>query len=387
MEPAPDLTSPGPVEAPARAASRLASLGPVATLLAFYARHRRFAPAAFFLGGTIWDAATVYRIDSLIDNGLVITYLVLLGALIPISALVESGRLTGARLEKARPWLVPIKQFLFGALFSTFVFFYVQSASWSGTAFFLLFLVGLLIANEFLHERIASVHLDLGLYLVAATTFFVYFVPMVTTIMNVVTFLVASALATGLVYLLAEFLRKRDVFPTKREVTISRSVIAGLTALFVVAYMANWIPPVPLAVRESGIYHGVRRENGGYELRREVQPWWAFWRNDDSTFRRAPGDEVYCFTSVFAPTRLENRIVHVWQFKDEDGDWQTADRIGYEIVGGRDHGYRGYTFKRSVSPGDWRVSVETESGRILSRISFEVFDTDEPAEWIWEAAR
>lgn len=366
---------------------KLASLGPVVAALAFYGRHRRFTPVVFFFGGTVWDAATVYRIDSLIDNGLIITYLLLLGGLIPVSALVESGRIAGPRWEKVRPWFVPIKQFLFGALFSTFVFFYVQSASWSGTAFFLLFLVGLLIANEFLHERVASVHLDLALYLVAATTFFVYFVPMVTKIMNVATFLVACALAAGLVFLLSEFLRKRNVFRTKREVAVSRAVIAGLAGLFVVAYVANWIPPVPLALRESGIYHGVRRENGGYDLRREVQPWWAFWRNDDSTFSRAPGDAVYCFTSVFAPTRLENRIVHVWQYRDADGDWQTADRIGYEIVGGRDQGYRGYTLKRTVSPGDWRVSVETESGRILSRIAFEVIDTDEPAEWIWESAR
>lgn len=365
---------------------RPASLGPVAALLAFYARHRRFAPAAFFLAGTAWDAATIYRIDSPIDNGLVIGYLVLLGVLLPVAALVEAGHIAGPRWERMRPWFVPVKQFLLGALFSTFVFFYVQSASWSGTAVFLLALVGLLVANEFLHERVASVHLDLALYFVASATFFVYFVPMVTKVMGLATFVAGTGLAAGLVWLLAEFLRRRGVYRSTRQVYTSRAVIVGLFALYQAAYFGNWIPPVPLALRESGIYHEVVREDGGYRLRREAAPWYRFWQDDDANFRRREGDAVYCFTSVFAPTRLGSRIYHVWQQKTEAG-WEDRDRIGYEIVGGRDHGYRGYTYKRTVAPGRWRVRVETSDRRVLSYVAFEVTDTEEPAEWTWEDAR
>ena len=42
------------------------------------------------------------------------------------------------------------------------------------------------------------------------------------------------------------------------------------------------------------------------------------------------------------------------------------------IAGGREGGYRGYTIKQRVMPGDWRVDVETPEGRIIGRVSFRV---------------
>jgi len=53
-------------------------------------------------------------------------------------------------------------------------------------------------------------------------------------------------------------------------------------------------------------------------------------------------------------------------------DYVTTDRIGFPISGGRDDGYRGFTVKQRVTPGDWRVDVETDDGRILGRVSFRV---------------
>jgi len=48
------------------------------------------------------------------------------------------------------------------------------------------------------------------------------------------------------------------------------------------------------------------------------------------------------------------------------------------VVGGRDNGYRGYTFKRHVQPGRWRVEVRTETGRLLGRIPFELVPAERP---------
>ena len=46
--------------------------------------------------------------------------------------------------------------------------------------------------------------------------------------------------------------------------------------------------------------------------------------------------------------------------------------IPIAIAGGRDKGYRGYTFKQRVMPGEWRVDVETAEGRVIGRVSFRV---------------
>ena len=46
------------------------------------------------------------------------------------------------------------------------------------------------------------------------------------------------------------------------------------------------------------------------------------------------------------------------------------------ISGGREGGYRGYTIKQRVMPGDWRVDAETAEGRIIGRVSFRVEEPD-----------
>jgi hypothetical protein len=40
------------------------------------------------------------------------------------------------------------------------------------------------------------------------------------------------------------------------------------------------------------------------------------------------------------------------------------------MTGGRETGYRLYTMKQRVQPGEWRVDVETEDGRLLGRMTF-----------------
>ena len=88
---------------------------------------------------------------------------------------------------------------------------------------------------------------------------------------------------------------------------------------------------------------------------------------------------VYCFAAVFAPTRLHTKIYHHWRVYDEDERaWVSTDRIGYAVEGGRHRGYRGYTFKRRVRPGAWRVDVETEAGRVIGRIRFDVVPVAAP---------
>jgi len=70
---------------------------------------------------------------------------------------------------------------------------------------------------------------------------------------------------------------------------------------------------------------------------------------------------------------LRTALFHHWQRYDEKRrEWVPTDRIGYAISGGREGGYRGYTYKQALSPGEWRVDVETAEGRVLGRVPFQV---------------
>src|SRR5690606_2809869 len=114
-----------------------------------------------------------------IDNAILLVYLLSLGALILVATLVEAGRLDRPWSTKYRAAYPAAIQFFMGALFSAFTIYYFQSASLTSTSVFLLLLVGLLVANEFIHRRLLNLYLLFALYYFVAFSFFVFFVPVV----------------------------------------------------------------------------------------------------------------------------------------------------------------------------------------------------------------
>src|SRR5574341_226424 len=331
------------------------------------------AAALFFFAGVTYDSLTLTRIDRLQDNLVLLLYLAALGVLTVLAARAEP--LAGSQPARGQPLYRVGIQFLLGGLFSAYAIFYSRSASLTTAGIFALVLVGLLVGNEFLRDRLSNLRLLLGLYSLASFSFFTFFIPVLAGLMNTAVFLVGARLSLGLTLMLTWLIHRG-----RRERGSSRILRASLPAMGVIGtlvafYFLNWIPPVPLSLQFGGIYHGVSREDGIYRLAYESRPWYRIWeRSDDPFHGEGP---VYCFTAVFAPVDLTSTVYHRWQRRPVEGEgkaknYVTTDRIGFPISGGRDAGYRGFTVKQRVTPGDWRVDVETADGRIIGRVSFRV---------------
>lgn len=349
----------------------------------FYQRYSRFVPVAAFFGGFTWDSLTLTRIDLMFDNLILLLYILCIGGLILIVTLVENGRLGRPWLLKYRDWYPVAMQFFLGGLFSAYVIFYVQSASLTKNALFVLVLFLLLVANEFLEKRLTNLYLLLALYFVAAFSFFIFFIPVVTKVMNLFTFIAAGLSSLLLVGGLLYILHRWGLFMTRKALLLAAAPPVVLYLVVNLFYWQNWIPPVPLSLKDRGIYHHAHKdpESDLFVLQYERPKWYQFWKTDDDPFHYAPGDSVNCFTAVFAPTMLTKGIVHHWQkYLPSREAWVTTDRLQFPITGYREGGYRGITRKVNVSPGDWRVNVETEDGLLLGRIDFEVVEVPERVE-------
>ncbi|MEK6634582.1 MAG: DUF2914 domain-containing protein, partial [Nitrospirota bacterium] len=125
-------------------------------------------------------------------------------------------------------------------------------------------------------------------------------------------------------------------------------------------------------------YREVQRQGDQFLLTYD-RKWYEVWKRSENPF---PADEpIYCFTAVFAPVALDATVYHHWYFRPNSSKPFThADKIPIKISGGREGGYRAYTFKQRLDPGDWRVDVETEDGRIVGRVSVRVEQrSDQPA--------
>lgn len=119
--------------------------------------------------------------------------------------------------------------------------------------------------------------------------------------------------------------------------------------------------------------HDVRIENNKYVVTYEKEENYIFWRDHKLKFSYSPDEDVYVFSSIFAPAELKKSISHRWKWYNETMDeWEMVEDIGYEITGGRDGGFRGYTYKNNVKPGQWEVDVITEEGLVLGVIDFEI---------------
>ena len=358
-----------------------------------------FLPAVFFFAGVTFDSVTLTRIDRLRDNLIILLYLSLLGALIVLTTRADLGRTTTdatvvpenvkslvnvkSLIARAQPHYPHAIQFLLGGLFSAYTIFYSQSASLTTTAVFFALLIALLVGNEFLRDRFtnANVRLLMSLYALVVFSFFTFFLPVLIGAMNTVVFLIGAGLSAAVTIKVVRLIyQQQEPAPSRWEEAWTSLPAIALIVVLVGFYFLKWIPPVPLSLKFAGVYHKVAKVDDEFQLEFEKAAWYQFWKRSDDPFHgKGP---TYCFTAVFAPVALHTTIFHRWQHRAHEGrGFSMTDRIPIAIAGGREGGYRGYTVKQRVMPGDWRVDVETAEGRVIGRVSFRVEEPDgEPPE-------
>ncbi len=339
-----------------------------------------FMPVVFFLSGIIYDTLTLTRIDRLQDNLILLLYVVVLGALIVLTGRLgvepvdssESSHAPGLTqtFVRVRPYYPMAMQFLLGGLFSAYAIFYSRSATLTSTAIFFGLLILLLVGNEFLRDRLSNLRLLISLYAVVCFAFFTFFLPVILGYMNSGIFLIGAVVTVAVILRVVQLIYRNNSERSSQEaiqVTIPAvALIAGLVGF----YFLNWIPPVPLSLKFGGMYHEIKRNGDQFELSFEKR-WYQVWKRSDTTY--PPNAPIYCFSAVFAPVDLNTTIYHHWYFRPNDSrPFMHADRIPIKISGGREGGYRAYSFKQGLDLGEWRVDVESQDGRIIGRVSVAV---------------
>ena len=315
---------------------------------------RKYAPVLFFIGGFAWDALTLGRSIKPVDLFILAAYLAGAAAI-----LVMLGR--GVTFRGSQ-YLGPVLQFFFGGIFSALFIFYFLSSGGLGGYLFVIGLAALLIGNEFLGNRYAELTLSWTFFTLSACMFFNFALAHLFRSINTFWFYLGTVVAM----LLALVLRRLSLH---EAASVKPSLaVAGLLLLL---HAFNLIPPVPLVKKQMLIAHDLRKEGRAYVVRVE-SPEWRFWRTSSATFHRRDHERVYCFTSVFVPNGIRTTIRHRWERVDSGGNWVTMDLRAFPIEGGRQGGYRGYTFKQNLIPGRWRVIAESESGATIGFVDFTV---------------
>jgi hypothetical protein len=345
---------------------------PIKRIVAWYKRYERPFSSISLIGGFVFDALTLRRVDAFWENfWIVVHLLVVAGAILVLNRmkpLLES-EVVGKTDAELDFWMVNLLQFTFGGILSAFLIFFfrgsVLSASWP----FLLILTIAFIANERLKHHFERTIFQISLFFLSLFVFAIYIVPVIVGSIGPWVFLLSGVLSLVLLkfflVLMTRISRTRSV-PLK-EIWISVVVIFfGMNAL----YFTNIIPPLPLSLSDGGVYYSVSRSLGGEYLLESEKARWIDYLKPSTDMHIEQGQPLFVFTAVFSPARLDTDIVHEWQnFIEENGEWVTTSRISLHITGGREEGFRTYSVSR-VSQGKWRVNIKTPSGQTIGRVNF-----------------
>ncbi len=340
---------------------------------AWYTKHEHlFLPGAL-LFGFIVDVITFKSLD------IELSFIILAGHLLFAGCVILFMNVYDARWSSMQARIIsyirlfsPIAlQFSFGALLSASFIFYsfagVFSVSWP----LLVVLLFLMLSNELFKKMYQRPLVQLTLYYFLLFMFFSLVLPFVFRSISSWLFLFSGILS--LAGIIGYFYAFRAFIP---DVAAQQRVFATRVAVIFVAmnvlYVFNVIPPVPLSVRDAGPFLDVKRSDHVYQVVAQK----------DSLLQKLipgkkmyiqKGENIYVFTSIFAPSELHTRIVHHWQMFDEQDDaWRSTSKLAYGISGGRKDGYRGYTLRPITESGKYRVLVETERGQVMGKVSFRV---------------
>lgn len=344
----------------------------------FIRKHGKYAPILFFVGGFIIDSLTLGRIDRVYDLVLLTSHMTLLTITLYLFNLTDDNKWKNTFLERFELYLPLAIQFFFGGLSSAYVIYFSRSVSLSKTGTFFAILVLLLIANEFLKKRISNKYLQFSLYYFISFTFFAFMIPVIMKEMSTSIFLLSGIVSTVITISLILFIYFSSP-STRAEVRLPKllGIVVSMYLFINVLYYFNMIPPVPLALDRGIVAHNITKENNDYVVTYEADEWYIFWREHKIKFYHHLDERVYVFSSIFAPTDLNKSVSHRWSYYNpETATWQVMDEIAYEIVGGRDNGFRGYSYKENVIDGLWKVEVVTkEENLLLGVIDFEIIST------------
>jgi len=347
----------------------------------FYARFERPISSLSLVGGFVFDALTLQRVDALWDNFWVVAHLAIVGVFMVLIHAQESAPGDEHDATKKHFWYVNILQFFFGGILSTYLVFYFRSADILVTWPFILILVAAFWANESLKRHYIRLSFQISLYFLCLYSFAIFLVPVLLHQIGNQIFLISGAVALALIgiFILTLYILAREKFKRSRKIILIS--ILSIIVLINILYFTNLIPPIPLSLKGGDIYHSVLRDtSGNYIVQNENSGWLQYFQLYPD-FHEVVGSPIYAFSAIFSPSDLNLTIVHQWQYYNSaTGKWVTAGTVELPVVGGRDGGFRTFSVWTNATAGHWRVNVKTQNGQTIGTMRFNVVSVPtEPA--------
>ena len=257
-------------------------------------------------------------------------------------------------------------QFFFGGLFSALVVCYFKSSGSLASFLLVILLAILLVGNEFLQKKYESFGVSLAFFCLLGTMFMNFAIPHLVHRIGFIWFLISTVLSFGLCLFIWKISHR------KKSILVAPALIS---IFLIVAYIMNWVPPVPLVLKQKLACQNF--DKASYSGDVDAPSLLQMIGLKIPSVHRVDSSEVYFLTSVYAPAKLKAELEYLWYYQDpKTGKYMLTDRISsgrMMINGGRESGFRTFTRKKNTPPGKYRVEIAYKNGAVIGSGTFEVF--------------
>ncbi len=345
----------------------------------FYGRFERPISSLSLIAGFVFDALTLHRADTFFENAWILGHLVLIGVFIFLIHIQASESGDEANPSKKHFWYVNILQFIFGGTLSAYLVLYFRSADIFVAWPFIVILILAFIANESLKRYYVRLSFQISLFFLSIYAFTIFLLPIIFHKISMEIFLLSGIISLLFIILfiavLFYFIKDKNILEKYASEKLTFVLIGVIFLIVNVLYFTNLIPPIPLSLKEAGVYHSIQRNSeGNYDISYEDYGWPGYFKLYPN-YIQTPGKPVYVFSAIFSPKAFSFAIIHEWQhWNDQKGGWVTESVISLPVVGGRDGGFRTYSMRQNVKEGKWRVNIKTKEGLTMGHVRFNIIN-------------
>ncbi len=355
--------------------------GAMARIGAWYMRFERPISSVSLVGGFVFDAVTLTRVDLFWENVWVVVHIAAVALGIFLINLTENERFRGKDRARIHFWLITILQFFFGGILSTFLVYYFRAGTIAVSWPFMAILAAAFVANERLKKHYSRLVFQVTLLFLSIFAFAIFIVPVIVHAIGPWVFILSGVISLAAILLFIMLLRIASHERFRRSRGLLFAAIAGVFIAFNLLYFYNFIPPLPLSLKAGDIYHSLTVNGPGkYTVTSESYGFWSF-LDPSRPVDITPGSPLFAYTAVFSPAFFNLDIVHEWQHYDtQTKAWVTMATVPLPVAGGGDGGWRTFSEVTPSAAGAWRVNVKTTTGAVIGRLDFSViFTSSTPA--------
>ena len=128
-------------------------------------------------------------------------------------------------------------------------------------------------------------------------------------------------------------------------------------------YYFKYLPAVPLKLNDANFYSYIEKVNDEYykeEIKKNIIKNFFFLKDIQIDKKNLSDNQLYFFSAILSPrnAKIKSLVTHNWEkYNVKNKNWEEKLVVNFPIYGDREGGYRGYSVKNNLEPGEWRVKV------------------------------